>query len=179
MMHQTRHSFPTEDAVAALYERHSRNILTYIRMRLPSEEDAEDLLVEVFLVAMQSNSLTRMQTHEQLTWLRHVAHNKIVDRYRRQGRRPAHLSLDEAAELLYDDEYVPETLTLLNEDKASLRVHLATLPPLQQEVLRLRFGLDLSTREIALRLAKTDNAIRMLLSRTLSRLRALYEKGGR
>jgi RNA polymerase sigma factor (sigma-70 family) len=179
MMHQTRRSFPTEEEIATLYERHARNVLTFIRTRISSTEEAEDLLVEVFLGAMQNGDLPRMSMSDQLTWLRHVARNKIIDRYRQQSRRPAHLSVDDVAELLYDDEREPEALALLNEDYARLRAHLATLPPLQQEVLRLRFAQDLSTKEIAQRLAKTDNAIRMLLSRTVNRLRTLYEKGGR
>lgn len=178
-MQQTRHPFPSEESGTALYEQHARTILTYIRARISSEEDAEDLLVEVFLAAMQKEALFHLDAREQLTWLRHVARNKTIDHYRRYGNIPAHLSLDEAAELLYDDKGMPEVVALLNEDHAHLRAQLATLPPIQQEVLRLRFANDMSTREIARRLSKTDNAVRMLLSRTLSRLRNMYEKAGR
>jgi RNA polymerase sigma-70 factor (ECF subfamily) len=156
-------------------------ILTYIRSRVALKEDAEDLLVEVFLVAMQNETPLRLSESEQLTWLRRVAHNKIVDRYRRLGRLPALASLDEFVEgLLDDDEHTPEALALRNADHAQLRTHLASLSQIQQEVLRLRFAHGLSTRDIAVRMAKTESAIRMLLSRTLNRLRDIYEqhKGG-
>ncbi len=181
-MHQTRHPVsPEESPVAILYQRHARLILTYIRPQVSSKEDAEDLLVEVFLMAMQHETSLQLSENEQLTWLRHVARNKIIDRYRRLGRLPSFSPLDEVAETLFvDDEHSPEALALRNADYTQLRAHLASLPQFQQEVLRLRFAKDLSTKEIAQRLAKSDNAIRMLLSRTLNRLRGMYEqhKGG-
>ena len=181
-MHQIRniHS-PEESPVAALYQLHARKILAYIRPRVDSKEDAEDLLAEVFLVTMQNETPLRLSESAQLTWLRRVAHNKIVDRYRRLGRLPAIASLDGFAEVLFDDdECRPEALALRSADYAQLRTHLAGLSQIQQEVLRLRFAHDLSTREIATRLKKNDSAIRVLLSRTLNRLRGIYEqpKGG-
>jgi RNA polymerase sigma factor (sigma-70 family) len=182
MMHQIRHIHSTEESpVADLYQRHARKILAYIRLRVDSQEDAEDLLVEVFLVTMQNETPLSLSESAQLTWLRRVAHNKIVDRYRRIGRLPAIASLDAFEEvLLDDDERTPEALALRNADHAQLRMHLACLSQIQQEVLWLRFAHDLSTKEIATRLEKNDSAIRMLLSRTLNRLRGIYEqpKGG-
>lgn len=176
-MHQSRHPVSTEESpVAVLYQRHAHLLLAYIRPRVSSKEDAEDLLVEVFLIAMRSEVPLRLSESEQLTWLRHVAHNKIIDRYRHIGRLPAFSSLDEVAETLFaDDELTPESQALRNGDYAQLRNYLASLPQFHQEVLWLRFAKGLSTKEIARRLAKSDNAIRMLLSRTLNRLRSLYE----
>ena len=178
MMHQIRRKIsPEESPVAALYQRHARMILAYIRSRVDSKEEAEDLLVEVFLVTMQNETPLHLSENEQLTWLRRVAHNKIIDCYRRLGRLPAITPLDEFAEvLLDDDERTPEALALRNADHAQLRTHLAGLSEVQQEVLRLRFANGLSTKEIASRLAKSDSAVRMLLSRTLNRLRVLYEQ---
>lgn len=177
-MHQTRHPvFPEESPVALLYQRHAHLLLTYIRQRVSSKEDAEDLLVEVFLMALRHETPLRLSEDDQLTWLRRVAHNKIIDRYRHLGRQPAFSSLDEVAETLFaDDEQAPEALALRNANYAQLRHHLARLSQFQQEVLRLRFARDLSTKEIAQRLAKSDSAIRMLLSRTLNRLRSMYEQ---
>lgn len=178
MMHQTRHDpFPEESPLATLYQRHARMILAYIRPRVASREDAEDLLVEVFLATMQNETPLRLGENEQLTWLRRVAHNKIVDRYRRLQRLPAIASLDEFAETLLDsEEHTPEAMALRDAEHAQLRAHLAGLSQVQQEVLRLRFAHDLSTKEIASRLAKSDSAIRVLLSRTLNHLRALCKQ---
>ena len=182
MMHQIRHKdSPQESPVADLYQRHARQLLAYIRPRVDSPEDAEDLLVEVFLAIMQNETPLRLSEGEQLIWLRRVARNKIVDRYRHLGRQPAIAPLDALVEvLLDDDEHTPEALALRETDHAQLRKHLAGLSHIQQEVLHLRFFHELSTKEIAARLAKSDSAIRVLLSRTLNRLRDIYEqyKGG-
>lgn len=178
MMHQIRDTAsPKESSVADLYQRHARQLLAYIRPRVSTQEDAEDLLVEVFLVVMQHETPLRLSENEQLVWLRRVARNKVVDRYRRLGRLPAIAPLDAFAEaLLDDDEHAPDALVLRDTDYAQLQKHLAGLPQLQQEVLRLRFFNDLSTKEIAARLAKSDDAIRALLSRTLNSLRGIYER---
>src|SRR5579859_1362791 len=139
MMHQNWSIVSLEESsLADLYRRHSRMILMYIRSRVDSQEDAEDLLVDVFLVAMQNETPLHLSEREQLTWLRRVAHNKIVDRYRRLRRLPAIASLDEFAEVLLDDEErTPEALALRNAGHAQLRAHLAGLSQIQQEVLQL------------------------------------------
>ena len=61
-----------------------------------------------------------------------------------------------------------------SEQHAQLRSHLALLPQIQQEVLRLRFAEDLRCSEIAKRLQKSDGAIRIMLSRVLNVLRTIY-----
>jgi RNA polymerase sigma factor (sigma-70 family) len=53
---------------------------------------------------------------------------------------------------------------------AKINRAVAELPELQQQVLRLRFSENLSTKEIAERCGKSDGAIRVLLSRTLQQL---------
>lgn len=177
-MHQSRH--PIDDAgespVAMLYRRHAHALLTYIHARIAPEE-AEDILVEVFLAVIQNQTAWYLSEKEQLTWLRRVARNKIIDRYRQLGRHPAFVSLDDIAErLIDDDEYELEVQALRAIDQAQLRQYLSRLPLLHQEILRLRFADGLSTKAIAQRLARDDGAIRMLLSRILKRLRSMYEQ---
>ena len=138
-------------------------------------------MLDVFLQAMKHEMPFRLSEEEQLTWLRHIARNRIIDCYRQRGRVPAYSSLDNVAELLFaDEEDGPEAQLLRSALSDELLVLLADLSPVQQAVLQLRFAKDLSTREIARRLNKSDGAIRTLLSRTLNHLRRTYElhKGG-
>ncbi|GHO85570.1 RNA polymerase sigma factor [Dictyobacter formicarum] len=192
MMHQTRHTAslkqsdePEEShpsSVALLYQRYAANILMYIRSRVATKEDAEDILLEVFMAALQNKTPLHLGENEQLTWLRHVARNKIVDRYRQQRRRPTMASLEDVAETLFAcDEEAPEALALRNADYDELLIHLADLSQIQQEILHLRFARELSTKEIAQQLQKSDGAIRTMLSRTLNHLRDIYEqyRGGK
>lgn len=165
-----------EAALAQLYQRHVYTLLSFIRRYVSTLEDAEDVLLEVFMAALERNVLADLSEGEQLAWLRRVARNKCVDVYRRSQRHSA-LSLESVAETLYeDDERTPEQVALRSEEHALLRAHLADLSEPQQAVLRLRFGYGLRSAEIARRLDKSEGAVRMLLSRALNLLRGTYEK---
>lgn len=165
---------PADDPLAALYQKHAALILAYFDRRVASKEDAEDLLLEVFLAALENQAWLTLTNGEQLAWLYRVAHNKCVDYYRRNTRHPA-LPLQMFQETLEEDYFMPENLTLRQEEWDMLRREIAALPAFQQEVLRLRFAYGLHTKEIAQQLKKTDAAIRNLLSRTLNHLRRSYD----
>jgi len=103
-----------------------------------------------------------------------VARNKVIDYQRRITRHPA-VALEEALDSPFDvDLHTPERAAVYREDLELLRANLSSLPALQQQVLRLRFGDGLRTKEIALKLDKSDGAIRSLLLRSLNLLRNLY-----
>jgi RNA polymerase sigma factor (sigma-70 family) len=160
--------------IAALYQRHAPSILTFIRRHIPSREDAEDVLLEVFLAALESEKLGAFNEGEQLAWLRRVAYNKCIDHYRQN--RTSIVSLEQAMETVFNDEQqAPEQISLRNEEHARLHMSLAALPEAKQHILRLRFAHDLSSPEIARLLNSNAGAIRTMLSRTLNLLRGLYE----
>jgi RNA polymerase sigma factor (sigma-70 family) len=163
-----------DSSIAQLYERYWLAILSVIRQHVPTKEDAEDALLEVFLAALQDTRLPYMGERQQLAWLRRVAHNKCIDYHRRAARRRA-LPIEQAAEMLFDDEkLLPEQVALRHEQLALLQERLRSLPEPQQEVLRLRFGDQLSCAEIAAHMQKSEGAIRTLLSRALNLLRDIY-----
>ena len=165
---------PSHSLIACLYQRSAPEILQYIRRHVPTQEDAEDILLEVFTAALEKPDLSTMSQQEQLAWLRRVAHNKFVDFYRRSARQTSIPLQDLQHELYDEDEHAPELVAVGSERQAQLRSHLALLPQIQQEVLRLRFAEDLRCPEIAKRLQKSDGAIRTMLSRILNVLRTIY-----
>lgn len=157
-----------------LYKKHVRDVLRYVQRYIFSREDADDLLVEVFLAALENENALNLSEGNQLAWLLRVARNKIVDYQRRAIRHPV-VALDEALDSPFEiDHLTPEQAALDQEALDVLRGRLALLPELQQQVLRLRFADGLRTREIAERLKKSDGAIRSLLLRSLNLLRHLY-----
>lgn len=60
-----------------------------------------------------------------------------------------------------------------NEKELHLLAALGKLPDEQREALRLRYGEGLASKDIALRLGKTDGAIRVILTRSLGQLQKL------
>lgn len=170
-----------DSALALLYQRFAPVLFAFIYRKMASREDAEDLLLEVFLAALERPGFTMLGAKEQENWLWSVTHHKLIDHYRRSARRPG-VQLDLIMDNLYErDEYAPEQVMLRREEYARLRGHIKQLPELQQELLRLRFANDLRCAEIAAVLQKNEGAVRMLLSRTMKFLRAIYEQeaGGR
>lgn len=176
-MQPLRYPGEVDDATFThLYRTHAPALLTHLRINAPSLEDAEDLLLEVFIAALERDSLSALSPEAQRFWLWRVARNKLADHYRRHKRRQ-HLPLEDAEQLLYlDGELVPEWVVLRDEERRDLRVAIEGLPPLQREILLLRFVEGLRAPEIARLLGKRDAAIRMMLSRTLNLLRKAFEK---
>src|SRR5258708_19899340 len=79
MIDLLKHSSQADHSlIAALYQLHAPGILTFIRRHIPSREDAEDALLEVFLAALESEKLDALNEGEQLAWLRRVADTKSI-----------------------------------------------------------------------------------------------------
>lgn len=158
----------------ALYERYGPAIFGYLRLHTRSLEDAEDLLLEVFLSAVEHNNLVALAQDVQLAWLRKVAHNKLINSYRRASRSPQ-VALDTVVELLLE-ENGPEQLVVRQEEHEQVRAVLRTLPDLQQQILQLRYGDGLRCTEIAILLNKREGAVRQMLSRSILILRRAYQQ---
>jgi len=164
------------EALSDLYRRHAPTLLTHLRANMQSIEDAEDLLLDVFLAALERDALRALAQEEQRRWLWRVARNKLVDYYRRNTRRQ-HLPLGDVEEMTYeDDELGPEQVVLRNEAQRNLSAAIELLPSLQKEILLLRFVDGLHAPEIARLLGKRDAAVRVQLSRTLNLLRKNFGK---
>jgi RNA polymerase sigma factor (sigma-70 family) len=174
---QRRSISESDDAlIIRLYQQHALTLMTYVRRHVPSREDAEDIVLEVFLAALKQQKLSRLSAEKQMVWLQRVAYNKVID-YQRRAVSQRAVSLDEAAETLMADEaYSPDQLAVRNEEDAFLRQQLGQLPAQYQMILQLRFANHLRCTEIATRLQKSEGATRMLLSRALNTLRELYAR---
>ncbi len=163
-----------EPEIALLYRKYAPGILAYVRLHLPSQDDAEDLVVEVFLAAIESVPFASLAEKAQQAWLWRVTRNKVIDAYRRAKVRQS-VDLEHVAGSLFEDEQGgPEHAALRQEDYQELYAQLQRLPAQQQEILRLRFGQELSCGEIARVLSKQEGMVRVTLARSLNRLRKLY-----
>jgi RNA polymerase sigma factor (sigma-70 family) len=174
-----KHTVTNNDAlVADLYRSYAPTLLMYICRRVPGREDAEDILLEVFQAAVESDILARLNDGERRAWLRKVAHNKAIDHYRRVYRSPIFdIMGQEVEETLYEDDFhAPESSVLRQEAYAELRVYVSSLPELQQKILRLRFAYGFTCSEIAQHLNKSSVAVRVMLSRSLNLLRDHYKQ---
>ena len=158
-----------------IYQRHAYAVLLYIRRYVRQREDAEDLLLEIFLCALEKQVPLTLPEPEQRAWLIHVARQKLADYYRKRMRHPS-FPLDEMTleQLVASDEYSPEYAALRDENHRLLHERFATLPEQYQTVLWLRFAHGLRSKAIGQRLQKSEGAARTMLSRALNHLRGIY-----
>jgi RNA polymerase sigma factor (sigma-70 family) len=160
-------------------------IKEYVRSRVKSVEDAEDIVQDVF--AQLSASLDVETPIERVTaWLYTVAKHRVIDWYRR--RRTTMLSdgqnladeglVDEF--LLADDDLGPERLYLQSFIWEKIHEVLDEMPPEQREVFVMNEFEGRSFREIAEHTGEPVNTLlsrkRYAILRMRERMRELYEE---
>lgn len=129
-------------------------LFRFIRSRVGTDEDAEDILQDVW---HQLSSQAKLEDIESISgWLYRVARNKITDNYRIKNIRPA----DYSGALTLDDEWIMPLINLNEEHDAEtaqlqklfremLFEALGELPPEQREVFLLNEMDDHTLQEIA------------------------------
>jgi RNA polymerase sigma-70 factor (ECF subfamily) len=160
-------------AFAPLYQRYFGRVYAYLHARAGSEEDAADLTQQVFLQALAALPRYRDQGVSFAAWLFRIAHNTWIN----QGTR-------QRTTLSWD--LVPSTHPALTEggdglerllhadDLAQLRRLFQALTHETQELLILRFTIQLTIAEIAVVIGKSEAATQKRLTRTLQRLQEHY-----
>ncbi|MGQ9558158.1 MAG: RNA polymerase sigma factor [Desulfurispora sp.] len=161
-----------------VYEANFARINRYLRYRLADSWEADDLTAQVFLKALEKYDYFRGEVPVHL-WLLRLAHNLLVDYYRRGRVRlePVNLEGLPAATVAVAAD-TPEERLLQEEELRQLRLCLLALPADYQEVLSLRYGADLKFAEIGRVLGRSEAVVRMWHWRGLKALRrALVQQG--
>lgn len=159
--------------MAEIYDGYYERIYAYIYHRLGDSSLAEDMAGEVFLRMLESVRGDRGWRTSLAGWLYRIAHNLVIDHYRRRGRRDE-TALDER--LMSDDRTGMPRASLENlMTHQQLRAALVYLTDEQQEVVILKFAEDLSNSEIADIMNKTEGAVKALQHRALTTLRRVME----
>src|SRR5258707_14629950 len=86
-MQANRHMTQAEQEMALLYREDAPGLLTYFRMCVPSPEDAEDLVVEVFMAALEHAQFAALSEKEKLLGFWLITRNKVIVAYRRAKTR--------------------------------------------------------------------------------------------
>lgn len=166
-------------AIEALYTQHATALFAYLRSHTPTREDAEDLLIEVFLAALEQELFHELAGEHQVAWLWRVTRNKTADLYRRQKRRPQAPLESILTTHLEEECQGPVMLAERAEEYRRLIATLAKLSTEQQRMLSYRYVHGLRSPEIARVTGKREGTIRMILSRTLALLRTIYIRDDR
>jgi RNA polymerase sigma-70 factor, ECF subfamily len=139
-------------------------VYAYVAYRIGDGAEAEDITSEAFERALRYRHSFDARRGNATAWLIGIARNCIADAALRR-------------ETPSDD--LPETAARGHEDdslrRLDLHAALARLDERDRELIALRYGSDLTARQIAELLGLKTNAVEVALHRALRRLRAALE----
>ncbi len=161
------------EAVSDFYKTNSPKILKYLSKHLPSKEDAEDLTNDVFFEAIDSLNLLTKEDNLQ-AWLYRIAHNKMVDYYRKRKIKSLLLSQMPYLEIISNEIHQPEFQFEKDRVRDKIEKTLISLSEKYQKVLRLHYEEGISVKEIASRLNMSFKATESLLFRARKQFQISY-----
>ncbi|RME60544.1 sigma-70 family RNA polymerase sigma factor [Candidatus Parcubacteria bacterium] len=156
------------EAFGALYDRYHQQIYRFVYLKVSTKEDAEDITHQVFLNAWKQMRRYTYTGHPFSSLLYRIARNLVIDYYR---AKKAQVSLEAAAELPSNDAPDVRVEQQLAERQVMRAIRL--LKPDYQDVLIMRFIEELSIKEVAAILGKSEGAVKILQYRAMQRLRKL------
>ncbi len=163
-----------EGALGELYDRYESKIYSYIYRRTGAPALAEDLTAQVFLKMLEAINSDKGWRSSFSGWLYRIAHNLVIDYYRKRDRRQ-HVSIDDAP-VLTASSYDPVEAAESTLDAERLRAAIRRLTDEQAAVVSLRFLEGYSISEVAEMMDKTEGAIKALQYRAVATLRDLLER---
>ncbi len=147
-----------------IYLKYHRDIKKYFIYHIKNTEEAEDLTQETFIRAFRYLPHFTVSNASYLTYLKRIAHNLAVNYYR-----------DNKTTLPLEDVYQtndPDSLFLDHVfNKEIAEKLLSTLTLVERELITQRYIEDLSIRDIATHLGKTENAVKLLISRLKKKIK--------
>ena len=156
-----------EEAFAQLYEGHFDKIYRYVTLRIGDQTEAEDLTQQVFVKALQSISSFRWKGIPFSAWLFRIAHNQVVD-YFRKKKKYATAPLNES---LAGSDINPQLALERKLDIEQLLLATKRLTEAQREVISLRFASELSIAQVAKIMDKSEGAVKALQHSAIVALR--------
>jgi RNA polymerase sigma factor (sigma-70 family) len=163
-------SFPMNESrsnsITSVVKDYSRRLMGFIRRRVNSEADAEDILQDVFYQLMGNKE----PIDQMAAWLFKVTRNKIIDRQRKKSLLPIDglfseeedENMGEWMDILTDGSSNPETIYLRNLFSETLKQSLDELPEEQKQAFILHELDGISFKQIS---TDTGVPVNTLISR--------------
>ena len=162
-----------------LLNRHKSKIFGYIMSKVKNSEVANDIFQDTFIKII--NSLKRGRYNEVgkfLPWIFRIAHNLIIDHFRRQKNKNILLKRDnfDILDFVEDSSITIENSLIREEVYSDLKSLVELLPKSQKEVIHLRYFEEKSFKEIAKFCNISINTALGRMRYALINLRKLSEK---
>jgi RNA polymerase sigma-70 factor (ECF subfamily) len=168
-----------EKSLEVLVLRHKDKIYGFIYKKILNRDITEDIFQDTFIKVI--NTLKKGKYNEEgkfLPWVMRIAHNLMIDHFRKNSRMPKFRNTDEfdIFSVLADGSLNAENELIMEQIYKDVKALIVELPHDQKEVLHMRLFKDMSFKEIAL---TTDISINTALGRmryALINMRKLIKK---
>ncbi|MBN2536359.1 MAG: sigma-70 family RNA polymerase sigma factor [Spirochaetales bacterium] len=151
---------------AEVYDNYASRIYQFIYYKTYHKETAEDITSQTFLRAFENLDHFDPEKGSISAWIYQIARNLVVDHYRAKKKT---VDIDDVWDLAGEQNV---ELDVQNKEQLEeLREVLKKLPVEQRDILILRIWQELSYKEIAQIIGKTEGACKMMFSRVIATLR--------
>lgn len=142
-----------QEAIEVLIRRHKNRVYTYILLIVKNSSLAEDIFQDTFIKVIKSLRQGRYQDKGKfVSWVMRIAHNLIIDHYRKQKLQKTISNDDSEVDLLNQKRLTDDNVEdyMIQEQVFSdVRALMDKLPEDQRNVVYLRHYCGLSFKEIA------------------------------
>lgn len=163
-----------KEAWTELYDCHHDSLLKMLGQKISSPELREDIVQETFAKAIKSIDSWNYVGVNFFSWLYKIAVNMVIDYYRSKSACILYIE-DVAALERKGEEFESDTIDsmLFESFKEELAVAILGLTKEQQRVICLRYFEGFSIADVAMKMDKSENAIKCLSLRATKRLYGL------
>lgn len=163
-------------AFQTFYSRTSAKLFGVILRILPDNQEAEDVLQEVYVTVWRKAASFDPARASPITWVATIARNRAIDRLRARPAR-AHVAV-EAAHDIADDGPAVDAGVQHGQDAARLAKAMALLEPRHAAAIRACYFEGLSYEELAVREAVPVGTLKSWVRRGLMRMRGALDEEG-
>lgn len=159
----------TVEVFAELYEQNVAKVLRYVSFRVSDTDTAEDITSVVFEKALAKFTSFKAERASFSTWIISIARNAVTDHYRAIGKEQ-----DMKQSGLRDvvgQIVSPEDEMVKAEEISKLKSALSELNTQEREIIAMKFGSEMTNREIAKALNLSDSNVGIIVYRTVRKLR--------
>lgn len=156
------------EAFGLLYDHYLPAIYRFILLKIGEKATTEDLAHQVFLNAWQNIENYQIQGFPFSSWLYRIAHNAVIDYYRTDKKNLNLENIQEIAAVNNLEEKIDQEFEL-NIIKAALK----ELPEEQQSIVIMKFVEEMTNKEIAAALGKSEGAIKTAQHRCLKNIKEI------
>lgn len=141
-----------ENALSVLINRHQSKIFGFIYSKIPDRDISNDIFQDTFIKVIRTlKSQSYNEEGKFLPWVMRIAHNLIIDHFRKNKKMPMFRETEEFSifSIMTDDSLTVENKIIRDQVEVDLKKVIEELPADQKEVLVMRMYQDMSFKEIS------------------------------